>query len=59
MRGLITLVSDNHTDNYIKEILVFVYYGSTVNNWPKNSTFGIVRCKLPTQSIVERYSIFK
>ena len=36
MRGLITLVSDNHVDNYLKEILAFVYYGSIVNNRPKN-----------------------
>ena len=34
---LITLVSDNHVDNYLKEILAFVYYGSILNNRPKNS----------------------
>ena len=36
MRGLITLVNDNQVDNYHNEILAFVYYGSNVNNWPKN-----------------------
>ena len=35
MQGLITLVNDNHMDNYLKEILVFVYYGLIVNNRPK------------------------
>ena len=35
MLGLITLVSDNHMDTYLKEILTFVYYGSIVNNQPK------------------------
>ena len=32
MRGLITLVNDNHVDNYLKESLAFVYYGSIVIN---------------------------
>ena len=32
MLGLITLVNNNHMDNYLKEILAFVYYGSIVNN---------------------------
>ena len=36
MCGLITLVSDNHVKNYLKEILPFVYYGSIVKNRPKN-----------------------
>ena len=31
---MITLVNDNHMDNYLKEMLVFVYYGSIVNNQP-------------------------
>ena len=38
MGGLITLVNDNHLDNYLKEIFAFVYYGSIgwfVNNPPK------------------------
>ena len=35
MRGLITLVNDDHVD-YLKEILAFVYYGSIGNNRPKN-----------------------
>ena len=26
--GLISLVNDSHLDNYFKEILTFVYYGS-------------------------------
>ena len=30
------MVNDNHVDNYLKEILAFVYYGSTINNLPKN-----------------------
>ena len=28
MRGFIILVNDNHVDNYLKEILAFVYLGS-------------------------------
>ena len=36
MRGLIKLVNDNHVDNYLKDILAFVYYGSIVNNRSKN-----------------------
>ena len=42
-RGLISLDSDNHVDNNLKEIFVSVYYGSIVNNRPKNvfcSTLG-------------------
>ena len=35
MGGMITLVIDNHMDNYLKEILAFVYYGLIVNNQPK------------------------
>ena len=36
---MITLVNDNHVDNYLKEILAFVFehYGSIVNNQPQNS----------------------
>ena len=30
------MVHDNHMDNNLKEILEFVYYGSTVNNQPKH-----------------------
>ena len=37
-RGLISLVNDNHIDNNLKEILVYVYLGSIVNNQPKNKT---------------------
>ena len=39
MRGLITLVNDNHVDNYLKENLAFLYYDSTVNNRPKICNF--------------------
>ena len=38
VRGLITLVNDNHVDNYLKKILAFVCYGSIVNSRPKNVT---------------------
>ena len=41
MRGLITLVSSYHVDNYLKEILAFVYYGSTVNNRPNDPWHSI------------------
>ena len=34
-RGLITLVSGKLVDNYLKDILAFVYYGSILNNRPK------------------------
>ena len=33
--GLISLVNDNHMDNNLKEILMYLYYGSIVNNRPK------------------------
>ena len=36
MRGLVSSVSDNHVDNYLKEILAFLYYGSILNNRHKN-----------------------
>ena len=39
MPGLIILVSDNHVNNYLKEILSFVYCGSIINNRP-NKTNG-------------------
>ena len=32
MPSLITLVNDNHMDNYLRDILAFVYYGLVVNN---------------------------
>ena len=41
MRGLITLVNDNHVDNYLKEILAFLYYGSIVNSRSKK-VFGYI-----------------
>ena len=34
--GLISLVNYNHVDNNLKEILVYVHFGSIVNNQPKN-----------------------
>ena len=37
MRGLISFVNDNHMKKYLKEISVYVYYGSSVNNWPNNT----------------------
>ena len=33
---MISLVNDNHMDNNLKEILVYVYLGSIVNNEPKH-----------------------
>ena len=39
MCGVITLVNDNHVDNYLKEILAFVYYGLIVHNGPKNAQY--------------------
>ena len=41
MRGLITLVSDDQLDTYLKIILVFAYYGSTVSNRPKKGGGGV------------------
>ena len=35
MSGLISLVNDNHADSNLKEILVYVYFGSIVSNQPK------------------------
>ena len=34
--ALISLVNDNHMDNNLKEILVYAYFGSIVNNQHKN-----------------------
>ena len=42
-RGLISLVNDNHVNNNLKEILVFVYIGSIVNNRPEN-TYSLEIC---------------
>ena len=36
MRGLISLVNDNHVDSSLKEILVYVYLSSIVKNCPQN-----------------------
>ena len=38
-RGLISLVNDNHVNNNLKEILVYVYFGSILNNWPKTAFY--------------------
>ena len=38
--GLISLVSDNHMGNNLKEILVFVYYDLIANNQPLNKVFS-------------------
>ena len=37
MGSLITLA--NHVDNYLKEILVFVYYGGSVKNQSKTDLY--------------------
>ena len=39
MRDLISLVDDKHEDNKLKKILVYVFFGLIVNNWPKNVSF--------------------
>ena len=44
--GLITLVNDNDVDNYLKEILAFVYHGSIVNNQQKNSITNKIEMKI-------------
>ena len=41
-RGMISLVNENHVGNKIKELLVYVYSGSFVNNRPKNSRFAAI-----------------
>ena len=52
---MITLVSDNPVDDYLKEILAFVYYGSIVNNPPKKANrveLGEIGCdKLSYQDL--------
>ena len=35
MHGLNSLVSNNHVDNNLKEMLVYVYFGSIITNRPK------------------------
>ena len=37
-RGLISLVSGNHGDNNLNGSLIYVYFVSIVNNWPKIDT---------------------
>ena len=41
MRDLISFVNDNHVDNNLKEILVYVYFGSIVNNQPKKQISSV------------------
>ena len=36
-RDLLSLVNDDHVDNNLKEILVYVYFGSIVISRPKNT----------------------
>ena len=47
LQGLISLVDDNYVDNNLKEMLVYVYFGSIVNNQPKN----ISDCIYPKYSV--------
>ena len=44
-RGLISLVNDNHVDNNLTEILLYVYFGSTVNNRPNTSILKNISTK--------------
>ena len=46
MPDLITVVIDNHIDNYHKDILAFVCYVSNVNNQPKNEIQGLIAALL-------------
>ena len=45
MRGFITSVNDNHVNNYIKENLAFVYYGSMETLDPKQITRLIINVR--------------
>ena len=40
---LISLVNVNHMDNNLKEILVYVYFGSIVNHLPKNNPVLLIQ----------------
>ena len=51
MHGLMTLVNSNHMDKFLKEILTFVYYGSIVNNQPKNNNHTFWLQKAPYQDL--------
>ena len=51
MRGLISLVNHNHVDNNLKEILVYVYFGSIVNNRSKNAS----KCLNQVKHTKQRY----
>ena len=46
-RGMITLVNDNHMDNYHKESLAFEYYGSIVNILPQKGRQFLQKKLLP------------
>ena len=39
MCGLISLGNDNHVYNNLKEIFVYVYFGTIVNNQPNKATY--------------------
>ena len=39
MSSLSTFVNDNHLDNYLKEILAFVYLGLLINIQPNKIIF--------------------
>ena len=42
---MISLVSDNHVDDNLKETLVYVYFGSTVNNRSKTWWMSDKHCR--------------
>ena len=45
-RHLISLVFDNPLDNILKELLVYVYIGSTVNKVNKNNKKKTTKTKI-------------
>ena len=57
MHGLISLVNDNHMDNSLKEILVYVYFGSIVNNQPTNNG-NALRTKNVSRQDAFRYELY-
>ena len=40
--SLISLVNDNHMDNSLKEILVYVCFGSIINNLPLKKNHALL-----------------
>ena len=46
-RGLFSLVNDIHVDTNLKEILLYVYFGSILNNRSKNGRKSIKCIKSP------------